>query len=135
MSTAHPQTIGLDHVGLTVTDLAASEAFFVDCLGWRRFGGSETYPSAYVTDGETRLTLWQAQMTDGVFDRHANPGLHHLALRVRSYEALLRLAKRLSRWPGVTIEFTPELSGSGPKVHAMVLEPGGCRIEFCWDPR
>jgi len=33
------------------------------------------------------------------------------------------------------IEFAPERSGKGPKVHFMVREPGGTRIEFaCVSP-
>jgi len=135
MSPETPSTTGVDHVGLTVLDLSASERFFTQCLGWRRFGGSAAYPSAYVTDGAARLTLWQARNEGGVFDRHRNPGLHHLALRLPTREALHELAERVAAWPGVVMEFTPEFSGAGPKVHAMFLEPGGCRIELSWDPR
>ena len=57
-------TLGIDHLGLTVGDLAASEAFFVGCLGWERFGGNPDYPSAYVTNGHAKLTLWQ-RLEDG----------------------------------------------------------------------
>jgi catechol 2,3-dioxygenase-like lactoylglutathione lyase family enzyme len=27
-------TSGIDHIGLTVSDLAASTGFFTECLGW-----------------------------------------------------------------------------------------------------
>jgi hypothetical protein len=33
------------------------------------------------------------------------------------------------------VEFAPEFSGKGPKVHFMIREPGGNRLEFSWDPR
>jgi hypothetical protein len=36
---------------------------------------------------------------------------------------------------GVVVEFAPELSGKGPKIHFIVREPSGIRIEFAVDPR
>ena len=41
----------------------------------------------------------------------------------------------MSNWPGVIVEFSPQLSGAGPKIHFMVREPSGVRIEFTFDPR
>ncbi|MEM7057813.1 MAG: VOC family protein [Pseudomonadota bacterium] len=129
------KTLGIDHLGLTVVDLDASVGFFIRALGWTQFGGNPDYPSAYVTDGTSKLTLW-AQKTDGApFDRHANVGLHHTALKVASEEHLNTLFDSIRDWPGVEIEFTPELSGKGPKVHFMIREPGGTRLEFSYDPR
>jgi len=130
-------THGIDHVGLTVTDLQRSVAFFVGCLGWHLLGGKPDYPAAFVGDGQTRVTLWQvASNTDFIaFDRHRNVGLHHLALRVPSLENLHDLHRRIASWPGIIVEFSPEPSGGGPKIHSMIREPGGCRIEFAWDPR
>lgn len=130
-------TRGIDHVGLTVGDLGASRDFFVACLGWRLLGENATYPAAFVTDGSTRITLWR--VTDPAdfvpFDRHRNIGLHHLALKVMTLDELHAVFAAVSTWPAVQVEFAPELSGSGPKVHAMIREPGGNRIELAWDPR
>lgn len=132
-----PLTRGIDHLGLTVRDLTASRDFFVECLGWRVFGGNEHYPSCYVTDGHSKLTLWRAAepMSAIAFDRHKNVGLHHVALKVASKDALDFMFARVANWPGVIVEFGPEFSGKGPKVHAMIREPSGNRIEFSWDPR
>ena len=47
----------------------------------------------------------------------------------------VQIGANSSVWPGVVIEFAPELSGAGPKWHSMIREPGGCRLEFAWDPR
>jgi hypothetical protein len=33
------------------------------------------------------------------------------------------------------VEFAPALSGKGPKIHFMVREPSGVRLEFAYDPR
>ena len=130
------KTQDIDHLGLTVRDLDESRAFFVDALGWEQFGGNPDYPAAYVTNGSAKLTLWQAKADDPApFDRAANVGLHHTALKVPSRDDLLALFAVVSEWPGVEVEFAPEFSGKGPKEHFMVLEPGGTRLEFSYDPR
>ena len=134
---ADSRTAGFDHVGLTVRDLDAARSFFVDCLGWKVVGGKPEYPSVYVSDGVSVLTLWRVEdpETAVAFNRRTNVGLHHLALRVPSRDALEALHARVSAWPGVVMEFAPEQSGAGPKFHMMLREPGGNRIEFAWDPR
>jgi catechol 2,3-dioxygenase-like lactoylglutathione lyase family enzyme len=83
------------------------------------------------------VTLWQVKDQAAVveFDRHRNIGLHHLALRVPSEAELHAIFERVSNWPGVVVEFSPEPSGKGPKIHFMIREPGGNRIEFAWDSR
>jgi lactoylglutathione lyase len=130
-------TQGVDHVGLTVSDLAATRDFFVEALGWWLLGQNEKYPAAFVSDGHTKITLWRvSDMSDFVaFDRHKNIGLHHLALRLPTLDALNAVFEVVSKWPDVVVEFSPEPSGAGPKVHAMVREPSGNRIELSWDPR
>jgi len=130
-------TKGIDHVGLAVKNLDAARSFFVDCLGWKVVGGRPEYPAVYVSDGHGILTLWSVENADTyiAFDRRNNIGLHHLALKVPSREILSDLHGRIASWPGVVIEFAPQLSGSGPKVHMMIREPGGNRLEFAWDPR
>lgn len=130
-------TIGIDHIGLTVANLEASKLFFTDCLGWRVFGSNPVYPAAYVTDGVSKITLWQVSDLRAFksFDRKNNVGLHHLALKVPDRVALDTLFERVRSYPGVQVEFPPELSGTGPKWHAMVLEPGGTRLELSFDPR
>jgi catechol 2,3-dioxygenase-like lactoylglutathione lyase family enzyme len=130
-------TQGVDHVGLTVSDLAATRDFFVTCLGWTLTGESESYPAAFVSDGFTRLTLWRVSDTREFsrFDRHRNVGLHHLAFRVPSRAALYTTFALVAQWPGVVVEFPPTQSGSGPKFHGMFREPSGNRIELAWDPR
>ena len=130
-------TYGVDHVGLSVRDLASTREFFCDCLGWRIVGERTDYPAVFVSDGHGVLTLWQVQSPgDAIpFDRRANVGLHHLALAVIDQASLDTLYKRVSSWPGVVVEFGPEPSGAGPKIHFMVREPSGVRIEFAFDPR
>ena len=132
-----PATFGVDHVGLSVRDLESTRGFFCDCLGWRIVGERPDYPAAFVSDGHDIVTLWQVGAPDraAAFDRHANVGLHHLALAVADRAGLDALHERVAQWPGVVVEFAPELSGKGPKIHFIIREPSGVRIEFAFDPR
>ena len=132
-----PSTCGVDHIGLSVRDLVSTQKFFCDCLGWRIVGERADYPAVFVSDGHDVVTLWQVESSSKAapFDRHANVGLHHLALAVADKIGLDALYKRVSSWPGVVVEFGPGLSGAGPKMHFMVREPSGVRIEFAFDPR
>src|ERR1700741_4077038 len=130
-------TCGFDHVGLSVRDLAMSQKFFCDCLGWRVVGERPDYPAAFVSDGHCVFTLWELASPDMAiaFDRRANFGLHHLALAVGDRAGLDALYQRVSGWPDVVVEFAPQLSGSGPKIHFVVYEPSGVRVEVTFDPR
>jgi catechol 2,3-dioxygenase-like lactoylglutathione lyase family enzyme len=130
-----PLTLGVDHVGLSVTDLERTKSFFCDCLGFKVVGGRPDYPAAFVSGGTTIVTLWQVEAPDACvgFDRRKNVGLHHLALRVRDMATLEAIHQRVSAWPGVDVEFSPQPMGKGPKMHLMIYEPSGVRIEFDCD--
>jgi len=129
-------TLGMNHVGLTVSNLDKSVAFFTETLDWDEVGGYPDYPSKFVTDGEIFLTLWQATDPDNAiaFDRKNNVGLHHLAFTVKSRAALDVLYARFVATDGVVIEFSPEPNGGGPTIHMMIREPSGNRLEFAYNP-
>lgn len=136
MQSQNALTTGIDHLGLTVSDLELTRHFFVDCLGWKVVGGNPAYPAVFVADGYNRLTLWQVDKSDGyvAFDRRKNVGLHHVALKVADVATLETLYARVSKWPGVVVEFAPEPAGSSPRIHCMVREPSGVRVEFIYTP-
>lgn len=136
MQERQARTMGVDHLGLTVGDLDASRRFFVECLGWQVVGEVPAYPAVFVSDGCVRLTLWQVDKSAGyaAFDRRRNVGLHHVALKVAGLTALESLHAHVSDWPGVAIEFAPQLvTPGGSRMHCMVREPGGVRLEFVCD--
>jgi len=56
-----PLTVGVDHVGLAVEDLARARRFFCECLGWRVVGENQSYPASFVSDGNGIVTLWQVE--------------------------------------------------------------------------
>ncbi|MBQ4833031.1 VOC family protein [Pseudoalteromonas sp. MMG010] len=123
---------GVDHIGLTVSDLLASKTFFVDILGFNVLGEDTHYPAVFLSNSHITITLWQVKNTAQLvpFNRTNNVGLHHLALAVESLEKLNELYKRLAQQNNITIEFAPENMGSGPTKHMMITEPSGNRIEF-----
>lgn len=129
-------TLGIHHLGLTVSRLEESARFFIDVLGWREVRRlSEPYPVIFISDGTQLLTLWQAENPETAtdFDRRRNLGLHHLALAVGSEEVLSRVFQRVKD-SGARIEFAPESLGGGPARHTMFYEPSGIRLELTWVP-
>ena len=122
----------LDHLGLAVRDLEATKNFFVEALGFRVTNEDADYPSAFVVNGHTRITLWQVEdpETAAAFDRRQNVGLHHFALSVGSRAVLEEMHQRIRRYSGATIEFAPEPLGSGPSHHMMFRDPSGIRMEL-----
>lgn len=124
-------TQGAHHVGLTVPDLAAARAFFLDTLGFEQVGEKPDYPAVFVTDGSTMITLWRAEDPASAlpFDRRRVIGLHHLAFNVEA-EALEPLHATLAAHPGVEIEFAPEPLGDTAMRHMICAIPGGIRVEF-----
>lgn len=131
-ATQKPVTRGAHHIGLTVPDLAQARAFFLDTLGFTQVGEVPDYPAAFVSDGSTMITLWQAgdPARAVAFDRKNVIGLHHLALAVDDAEALAVLHDRLAATPEVAIEFAPQALGGGAARHMMCHIPGGIRVEF-----
>ena len=129
MTDQTPRTQGAHHVGLTVPDLERARAFFVDALGFSQVGEVPAYPAVFVSDGTIMITLWQAEDPDRAvpFDRRANIGLHHLALRTND---LATLARELGIRDDVDIEFEPEGLGSTGIKHMMCRIPGNIRLEL-----
>lgn len=132
MTDSAAKTLGAHHIGLTVPDLAAAREFFTEALCFSQVGEVPDYPAVFLSDGSIMITLWQAEdpATAVPFDRHANIGLHHLALRVAGREVLEHLAHELSRHDGTDIEFEPERLGGTDKHHMMCRIPGNIRLEL-----
>lgn len=129
-------TQGAHHIGLTVPDIAETRDFFTDVLGYDVVGERPAYPAVFVSDGTVMITIWQASdpASATAFNRKSNIGLHHLALKVASHDALADLAAKLDGHDGVEIEFSPEALGDTPLRHMMTTIPGGIRVEFIAAP-
>ncbi|MGV9454806.1 VOC family protein [Streptomyces sp. NPDC003635] len=124
-------TLSTGHVGLNVTDLNRSLAFYRDVLDFDLLveGKEEDRRFALMGVGGTlTLALWQ--QADGACDT-SRPGLHHLAFqadsveRIRAYESALR-------------EYGVEFAHEGIVAHAegadsggiFFLDPDGIRLEI-----
>ncbi len=131
MSSNATRTQGVHHVGLTVPELQSARTFFVDGLGFEQVGEVPDYPAAFLSDGSTMITLWQAEdpETAVAFDRRRVIGLHHLALKVADPKVLKTLHGELKNRDDVEIEFAPESLGGGPSRHMMCRIPGNIRLE------
>ena len=126
--------LGIHHLGLSVSNLDKTTAFFTDCLGWKLVHEVPDYPAKFVSNGSAFFTLWQADPQAASFDRRKNTGLHHVALQVSEESDLQKLYEKLQAYPGVEIEFAPQLVGGGPARHCILREPSGVRMEFFWAP-
>lgn len=125
-------TLGAHHIGLTVSKLDESAAFFTSLLGWKEVKRNAEYPAIYVSDGTILMTLWAAKAEPPIpFNMRQNIGLHHVAFRVERESDLHAICNKLAD-AGIKIEFPPEPLGNGPARHMMCYEPSGIRVEFIW---
>lgn len=153
-----PGLRGMDHVGLTVPDLDAAEAFFAEVLGCipvTRFGpfrddeGSfmadhlDVHPRAVIKaislmrcgDG-SNLELFEYDAPDQVVmsPRNSDVGAHHLAFYVDDIDA----AAADLRARGLTVFAGPLPIGEGPTAGQSILyfrTPWGVQLELISYPR
>jgi lactoylglutathione lyase len=85
------------HVGLKVSDLDRSQAFYQELFGFKPMGESRMEGKKFLFLGvgeNVLLTLWE--QSTGRFEKR-RPGLHHLAFQVGSPDALQEAQSRLVR--------------------------------------
>ncbi|MGW6705990.1 VOC family protein [Streptomyces sp. NPDC054956] len=119
------------HVGLNVTDLARSLAFYRDALGFEVLGEGKEEDRRFAflgQDGELVLTLWQ-QAEGGYLPAAA--GLHHLALSAEGIEEVRAYEERL-RGLGVDFKYEGVVShGEGAASGGIFFhDPDGTRLEI-----
>ncbi|MFD8415990.1 VOC family protein [Streptomyces sp. NPDC059650] len=129
--TAVISTLRTGHVGLNVTDLTRSLAFYRDALGFELLGEGTEEGRRFAflgQDGELVLTLWQ--QAEGVYVPTA-AGLHHLAFtaggidEVEAYEARLRDLGVAFAYDGVVAHREGSASGG-----IFFHDPDGTRLEI-----
>lgn len=126
------ETLGLDHVYITVGDLARSEEFYdrlMSILGFRKsegpIGGD---PHVHYYNRRFGYSLRSAK-SDAAHDPYA-PGLHHLCFRVGDEEAVDRAASEL-RAVGIETTEPRHYPQYAPDYYATFLEdPDGIRLEI-----
>ncbi|WP_328298661.1 VOC family protein [Streptomyces sp. NBC_00435] len=119
------------HVGLNVTDLARSLAFYQGALGFEVLGEGKEEGRRFAflgQDGALVLTLWQ--QAEGAY-APASAGLHHLALAADALEEVRAYEERLR---GLGVEFAYEgvvAHGEGEHSGGIFFhDPDGTRLEI-----
>jgi methylmalonyl-CoA epimerase len=110
----------LDHVGIAVSDLQASLAFFRDVLGLHvetsEAIASQQVRAHFLSTGQSTLEVLEATSPDSPIARYLDkrgPGMHHVALRVEDIDkALAHLKARGIR----LIDDTPRPGAEGAMV-------------------
>jgi catechol 2,3-dioxygenase-like lactoylglutathione lyase family enzyme len=122
------------HVGINVTDLDRSVAFYRDVLGLQVTGGSGpgTAPERRVAslgkDGRLVLTIWQQAAGAHAADR---AGLHHLAFEVDTVEEV-RQAEQVLKERGAAFQYDGVVPhGEGRDSGGVFFsDPDGTRLEI-----
>ena len=127
-----PEVIGIDHIYITVSNLAASEIFYdvvMNILGFRK--------NQFNLDGEEHVqyfnrhfgyVLRPARATDT--HNPYTPGLHHLCLRVENENDVKTAAEKFKTAKLSTSELThyPEYA---PDYYAVFInDPDGIQLEI-----
>lgn len=129
------------HVGINVTDLQRSKAFYLEVFGLeelaestedgRRFAflGNPDVESDDLLD-KLAITLWE--QASGTFSPTA-PGLHHLAFHVASVDDVERVRGEVNRlgaqvlYGGEVVPHSEDFESGG----IFFLDPDGTRLEVC----
>ncbi len=129
------------HVGLNVTDLERSRAFYQQVFGLVVLGESTEDGRKFTFLGnpdvssedfldKLAITLWQ--QAEGTFST-GRPGLHHLAFNVASVEEVERVRDELVGlgvellYEGNVVPHSEDFTSGG----IFFLDPDGVRLEVC----
>lgn len=131
MSRVDPGVAGLNHLCLSVPDLAAAKAFYdaaMPAMGWRAAG-----PTAYAA-GNYEIYLQQSQVDGAGFIRHG-VGLQHLAFNAPSRQAVDALHALLLQIGARVTDAPAEYPHYSDGYYAVFFQdPGGIALEFCHTP-
>ncbi|MER6401824.1 VOC family protein [Kitasatospora sp. NPDC059973] len=131
MSSTATSTLQTGHIGLNVTDLDRSTAFYRSVLGLElvKEGTDPERRFAFLgRDGRLVITLWQ--QSAGTFATAA-PGLHHLSFQVDSLDEV-RAAERLLRELGAGFAHDGVVPHSEGAASGGIFftDPDGIRLEI-----
>jgi catechol 2,3-dioxygenase-like lactoylglutathione lyase family enzyme len=126
-----PRVVGIDHLVLSVGDLARSKDFYDKVLGF--LGFKLTYDGGGFVGWSNRKTLfWIAQAdAQGRTRKHrkGDIGFHHYAFELASRSAVDELGAFLER-NGMVIADPPDTYNGDEKYYAVFFhDPDGMRLE------
>lgn len=130
------EVLGLEHIELTVNKLERSIRFYhkvLTALGFTRLekSGFIGWSNAYMTIGLRPAAAGE----EGTSYSRYRAGLHHIALKARRREDVVRFHEFLLR-EGVTVLDAPaEYPQYGPNYYAVFFaDPDGMKFELCHFP-
>ncbi|MBI4380992.1 MAG: VOC family protein [candidate division NC10 bacterium] len=124
----------MGHLSLRVSDLDASEKFYIEILGMRPVWRSEG-EIAFLECGNDDLALIQIPKEEvQAFRQRAqsSQSLHHFGFRVRSKDGVDQLAKEMKA-RGVVIDDGPRDHRDGSRSFYF-RDPDGNYVQILWDP-
>ena len=131
---------GLHHLDLNVSDIGRSAAFYdrvLTQMGFTRVidSGGEKAGFDWIAPRGTGISYFSlgivpAKSRDKPHDRYA-PGLHHLALKSETREAVDALYRTLSQMDAEILDAPAEYPKYGPGYYAVFfLDPDGLKLEY-----
>jgi len=122
------QASGVHHIGLTVTDIERSRAFYQELFGWKEVGADPALGYVFLADSKNFVTLWQESKTGYT---KASAGLHHFALSVGGADELAQ-AEQILRKKGVRIHYDRivPLHDGAEEAELYFYDPDGIRVEL-----
>jgi glyoxylase I family protein len=133
------EVFGVEHIDLTVNDVAHSTAFYDKVLGELGFRKLET------PEGDTDVRWGNAHLTIAIrpapsanrgaeFDRY-RVGLHHLALRAHTRAAVDEFHRFLMLEKLTVLDAPAEYPQYGPNYYAVFFaDPDGIKLELAHFP-
>ena len=126
-----PRVTGIDHLVLSVGDLARSKAFYAKVLGF--LGFKRKYAGTDFVGWSNRKTLFWIAAADeqGRKRKHrkGDIGFHHYAFELASRKAVDDLAAFLDA-QGMTVADPPDSYNGDEKYYAVFFtDPDGMRLE------
>lgn len=126
------EIIGIDHIYITVTDLARSEAYYdrlMTVLGFRK--------NSFELDGEQHVQYFNRHFGYVLRPAHTRtahdpyrPGLHHFCFRVENETVVSAIAKKLAA-AGITTSQPQLYPEYAPDYYAIFFtDPDGIQLEI-----
>lgn len=128
----------IEHIGIAVKDLKASNQIFEDILGVAPYKeeqvASEHVKTSFFQVGESKIELLQATSSDSAIAKYLEKnkeGIHHIAFDV---EDIFAEIERLKEKGYTLIHETPKAGADGKMIAFMhPKSSGGVLIELCQD--
>lgn len=128
----------IEHLGIAVADLEASERIFTDLLGAPPYKREEVESEAVITSffsvGESKIELLQATDPSSAIAKHIEKrgeGIHHIAFAVEDIHAEIERLKSL----GYTMIHHEPKAGADGKLIAFLhpKDSNKVLVELCMD--